>query len=1066
MDFVRAALRRPFTILVLVIAVVLGAGLALQRMPRDIFPTLGIPTIYVAQPYGGMDPAQMEGYLTYYYEYHFLYITGIEHVESKSIQGAAIMKLQFYPGTDMNQAMAETVGYVNRARAFMPPGTVPPFITRFDAGSVPVGNLVFTSDTASVAQMQDAALNRVRPLFATLPGVSAPPPFGGSARTILINVDPDRLRSYNMSPDEIVTALARANLISPSGNMAVAGKYPMVPLNSVVKNIKDLESVPIRVGTYPTVFVRDVGQVVDGSDIVTSYALVDGRRTVYVPVTKRADASTLAVVGLVKENLPKFQAVVPEDVKVSYEFDQSPYVTRAIDGLMFEGALGALLTGVMVLLFLRDWRSALIVVLNIPLALMGAVLGLWLVGETVNIMTLGGLALAIGVLVDMSTVVVENVHTHLASGKRVARAVVDSGREVALPLLIAMLCVLAVFVPSLFMVGAARAMFLPLSLAVGFAMVGSYLLSSTLVPIASVWLLRGHEHAAAGVPQTEAASTRFQRRYAEVVARVVRMRWLAVGSYAIVAAVVIVLVGRGLGTEIFPKVDTGQLQVRLRAPTGTRVDGTEQIALKALDIIKNEVGPDNVAITLAFVGVHAPNYPINLIYLWNGGSEEGVVQVQLKSGTGIRTEPLKERLRERFAEQLPGVGFSFEPSDIVSQVMSLGSSTPIEVAVSGPSLEANRTFATRVRDRLAKIPSLRDVQFGQALDYPTLDVRVDRERAGLMGVDMAEVSRSLVAATSSSRFVVPNYWADPNSGIAYQIQVQIPQAAMDSVEQLENIPVAYENGQPVLLRSLASVTPGTAPGQYERYNMQRMITVTANLEGDVGTVSNEVRAALAELGDPPARVSVALRGQVVPLEQMLDGLETGLALAVVVIFLLLAANFQSLKLSFIVVSTTPAALAGVLLALKLTGTTLNIQSYMGAIMAIGVAVANAILLVTFAERSRIRGAASGAAAIEGAASRLRPILMTSLAMIAGMLPLAIGFGQGGEQTAPLGRAVVGGLAAATLATLLVLPAVFAIVQNRAHRRPASLDPDDPAGETVATAEPAQPAGAPAGGSST
>jgi multidrug efflux pump subunit AcrB len=890
--------------------------------------------------------------------------------------------------------------------------------------------------------MQDAALNRVRPLFATLPGVSAPPPFGGSARTILVNVDPERLRSYNMSPDEIVGALTRANLISPSGNMAVAGKYPMVPLNSVVKNIKDLESVPIRTGTYPTVFVRDVGQVVDGSDIVTSYALVDGRRTVYVPVTKRADASTLTVVDLVKENLPKFQAVVPEGVKVSYEFDQSPYVIRAIDGLMLEGALGALLTGIMVLLFLRDWRSALIVVINIPLALLGALVALWLTGQTVNIMTLGGLALAIGVLVDMSTVVIENVHTHLAAGTRVARAVVDSGREVALPLLIAMLCVLAVFVPSFFMVGAARAMFLPLSLAVGFAVVGSYLLSSTLVPIVSVCLLRGHEHAAAGAPRAEGGLARSRRRYSELVASVVRARWLAAAAYVVAMALLIVLLARGLGTEIFPKVDTGQLQVRLRAPTGTSVDGTEQIALKALDIVKNEVGADNVAITLAFLGVHAPSYPINLIYLWNGGSEEGVLQVQLKPGTGIETEALKERLRERFAGELPGVGFSFEPSDIVSQVMSLGSATPIEVAVSGPSLDANREFATRVRERLARIPSLRDVQFGQALDYPTLDVNVSRERAGLMGVEMAEVSRSLVAATSSSRFVVPNYWADPNSGIAYQIQVQIPQAVMGSVEQLENIPVAYENGQPVLLRSLASVTPGTAPGQYERYNMQRMITVTANLEGVLGTVANEVRAALAELGDPPARVSVALRGQVVPLEQMLDGLETGLLLAIVVVFLLLAANFQSLKLAFIVISTTPAAIAGVLLALRITGTTMNIQSFMGAIMAVGVAVANAILLVTFAERSRLGGADSGAAAVEGAASRLRPILMTSAAMIAGMLPLAIGFGEGGEQTAPLGRAVVGGLAAATAATLLVLPAVFAIVQGRAHRRSASLDPDD------------------------
>ena len=736
-------MRRPLTIVVAVVAVALGSVLALRQMPRDIFPTLGIPTIYVAQPFGGMDPAQMEGYLTYYYEYHFLYITGIEHVESKSIQGASIIKLQFYPGTDTSQAMSETVAYVNRARAFMPPGTVPPFVMRFDAGSVPVGNLVFSSETRSVGEMQDAALNLVRPLFATLPGVSAPPPFGGSARSIVINVKPDRLRSYNMSPDEIVAAITAANIISPSGNMPIKRKYPMVPLNSVVKNIKDLESVPIRTGTYPAVFLRDIGEVKDASDIITCYALVNGRRTVYVPVTKRADASTLSVVNLVRKSIPKFQSVVPADVKVSYEFDQSPYVTRAIAGLTLEGALGALLTGLMVFLFLRDWRSALIVVINIPLALMGAVLALWITKQTVNIMTLGGLALAIGILVDMSTVVIENIHTHLVRRKAVARAVVDSGQEVALPLLIAMLCVLAVFVPSFFMVGAAKAMFLPLSLAVGFSMVASYLLSSTLVPILSVWVLRGHKAVVEEEGKLETGFAKFQKRYAGLARKVMRLRWLVVGAYLAAAAVMIIFIGRQLGTEIFPKVDAGQLQLRLRAPTGTHVDGTEAIALQALDIIKNEVGAQNVEITLGFVGVHASSYPINLIYLWNGGSEEGVVQVQLKRGTPIRIEALKERLRKKFAEQLADVSFSFEPSDIVSRVMSLGAPTPIEVAVSGPNLAVNREFAEKVKDKLSHIPTLRDVQFGQALDYPTVDVAVNRERAGLMGVKMAEVSRSL-----------------------------------------------------------------------------------------------------------------------------------------------------------------------------------------------------------------------------------------------------------------------------------------------------------------------------------
>src|SRR4051812_42848259 len=490
MNLVSGALRRPLMTLVIITGVALGGWLGVRQMARDIFPPLGIPTIYVAQPYGGMDAAQMEGYLTYYYEYHFLYITGIEHVESKSIQGAAIIKLQFHPGMDMSQAMAETINYANRARAFMPPGTVPPFIMRFDAGSVPVGNLVFSSETRTVGQLQDAALNLVRPLFATLPGVSAPPPFGGSARSIVINLKPDRLRSANLTPDEIVSAITAANTISPSGNIPLGDKYPIVPVNSVVKNIKDLENVPIRTGVYPAIYLRDVGDISDASDIVTSYALVNGRRTVYIPVTKRSDASTLSVVELVKKNLPKFQGVLPDDVKVSYEFDQSPYVTRAISGLVKEGLLGAVLTGLMVLLFLRDWRSAFIVVVNIPLALLASLFALWVTHQTINIMTLGGLALAVGILVDEATVTVENIHTHLTRGRSLAQAALEATTETAVPRLLAMLCIVAVFIPAFFMVGAGKALFVPLSLAVGFAMIASYFLSTTFVPIISVWLLR------------------------------------------------------------------------------------------------------------------------------------------------------------------------------------------------------------------------------------------------------------------------------------------------------------------------------------------------------------------------------------------------------------------------------------------------------------------------------------------------------------------------------------------------------------------------------------------------
>jgi multidrug efflux pump subunit AcrB len=1039
MNLVRLALRGPMTVMVLIVGIGLGASLALGRMARDIFPPLGVPMIYVAQPYGGMDPAQMEGYLTYYYEYHFLYITGIEHVESKSMQGAALIKLQFHPGTDMPQAMAETVAYVNRARAFMPPGTVPPFIMRFDAGSVPVGNLVFSSETRSVGEMQDLALNRVRPLFATLPGVSAPPPFGGSARSVVVSLKPERLRAYQMAPDEVVSAIAASNTISPSGNVTLGERYPMVPINAVVRNVKELEAVPIRTGTDPSVFVRDVADVQDGSDIVTCYALVDGRRTVYIPVTKRADASTLAVVDRVKRNLPRFQAALPEDVRVSYEFDQSPYVTRAIEGLALEGALGALLSGIIVLLFLRDLRSALLVVINIPLSLLAAVVALWLAGQTINLMTLGGLALAVGILVDMSTVVVENVHTHLARGKPVARAVADSSHEVALPLLIAMLCVLSVFIPSFFMEGAARALFVPLALAVGFSMVASYLLASSFVPVASVWLLRSGAGA-----ERHAEQSPLQKRYERILGHAVRHRWMVAAAYLAVAAGLTLVAGRGLGIEIFPQVDTGQLRLRLRAPAGTRVERTEALTLQVLELVKQEAGADNVALTLSFVGVHAPSYPINLVYEWNGGPQEGVIQVQLKSSARLGTDEVKERLRARLAKELPEVRFSFEPSDIVGRVMSFGAATPIEVAVSGPSLSADRDFAEKIRERLERIPVLRDVQIPQSLEYPTVDVTVDRERAGLIGVKTADVARSLVAATSSSRFTQPVYWADPNSGVAYQVQVQVPQPQMRSLEDVLNIPVARRASQQVLLRNVASVGLGAAVGQYDRYNMQRLVTVTANVHGaDLGRAARLVQHEIEGLGEPPPRVSVAVRGQVQPMNEMIDGLRGGLLLAVGVIFLLLTANFQSLRLSAVVVSTVPGVIAGIALTLFLTGTRLNLESFMGSVMAIGVAVANAILLVTFAERSRIDGRAAPAAAVEGARSRLRPILMTSLAMIAGMLPMALGLGEGGEQTAPLGRAVIGGLAAATLATLFVLPSVFALASGRAGVRSGSLDPADP-----------------------
>jgi multidrug efflux pump subunit AcrB len=1036
------SLRRPVTVVVLVLALCLGGLLGLRRMARDVFPPLGIPTLYVAQPFGGMDPAQMEGSLTYYYEYHFLYITGIEHVESKNIQGAAIMKLQFHPGTDMAAALAETVAYVNRARAFMPAGTPGPFVTRFDAGSVPVGQLVFSTENPArtVGQMQDAALNQVRPLFATLPGVSAPPPFGGSARTITVNVKPDRMRAYGLSPDEVVQAVAQANIVSPSGNLNLGDKYPLVPANAQVRNIRDLEGVPIRVQGGAGVFVRDVATVADGADLVTSHALVNGRRTVYMPVTKRADASTLEVVDLVKRNLPKFQAAVAEDIRVSYELDQSPVVTRAIGDLVKEGALGALLTGLMVLVFLRDLRSALVVVANIPLALLASAFALWVSGQTVNLMTLGGLALAVGILVDEATVSVENLHVHLARGESLAQAALKATRETAMPRLLAMLCIVAVFIPAFFMEGAARALFTPLALAVGFAMAASFVLSSTLVPILAVWFLGSAGHVA-----EPGWLSVLQRRYTCVMQTVLKARWAVVGVYLVATLGTVLVLGSRLGLEVFPSVESGQFAFRLRAAPGTRLDVTEQIALKALETVHREAGTNAIALTLGLVGVHAPNYPVNLIHLWNSGPDEAHLSVQMRTGSGVRIPELKERLRAAFASELPDVRVSFEPSDIVSRVMSFGSPTPIEVAVSGPNLAASREHAERLLVKLRSLPGLRDVQIAQSLDFPSVDVTVDRERAGLMGVKVGDVARSLVAATTSSRFTVPNYWADPASGVSYSVQVQVPQSETRSLEDVRNLPVGSGSQRGVLLRNVASVESGTTVGQYERYNMARVVGITANLGGwDLGRALRELES-IPEIADPktwPARTRVDVRGQAVPLRQLVGGFRSGLGVAVAVVFLMLLANFQSARLALAVVSTVPAVLCGVVFMLLLTRTSLNLQSAIGAIMAVGVAVANAILLVTFAEKARQEGASPVEAALAGAVSRLRPILMTSAAMVAGMVPMALGLGEGGPQTGPLGRAVAGGLLVVTVATLGVLPAVFALLAPKAVRS-ASLDPEDP-----------------------
>ncbi|HUA61038.1 MAG TPA: efflux RND transporter permease subunit [Verrucomicrobiae bacterium] len=1041
MRLVLAALRRPVTVVVALVAIALCAYLATQRMPVDIFPQVGDPAIYVAQPYSGMDPAQMEGYLTYYYEYHFLYITGIDHVESKSIQGAALMKLVFHEGTNMSQAMSETVGYVNRARSFMPPGTVPPFITRFDAGSVAVGLLVFKSATHTQGELQDYAINRVRPLFATLPGVSAPPPFGGNQRTIVVTLDPAKLQQYQISPEEAIQAVSKSSVVMPSGNMWTGKIERIARTNAALgANLGELLDTPIRPVSGTSVYLRDLGTVENGTDIITAYAHVDGKRTVYIPVTKRADASTLAVINAVKAAIPTFKKAVPEDVDVSLQFDQSPFVSNSLRGLVTEGLLGAALTGLMVLLFLRDWRSALIVILNIPFALLSAVVLLWFTGQTINIMTLGGLALAVGVLVDEATVEIENIHTQMLPGVSRARAVLEACSRTALARLLSMFCILAVFVPSFFMVGVARQLFVPLSLAVGFSMIASYLLSSSLVPVFSTWLMREAHRG----EEREGLFGLLRRFYESYLGGVLKLRWLLMVVYLATAGGLLDYLLPKMGTELFPDANPALYRLRLRAPAGTRIEENERIVLRALDIIQREAGKDNIQITSDFVGLIPSSYPVDLIHLFTSGPQDAILQVSFKPDAP-RGEALRERLRESFEKELPGTEVSFEAGDIVTQVMSFGSPTPVEVAVQGVNLQDDYAFAQKVRASLAKLGFLRDLRFAQLMNYPTLDINIDRNRSGQFGLTMADVVHSVVPATSSSRFTDPNYWRDPNSGNAFQIQVEYPQNQMQSLEQVGGVPVMMGGRTKPLLEDIASLKTNTMPGEIDRYNGQRVISVTGNIhEITLGEADRQIRRAVADAGVPPRGVTVVTRGEIPPLEQTISGLQTGLLLAVLVIFLLLAANFQSVRLALAIVLTVPAVLCGVLLMLRVTGTTLNIQSFMGAIMAIGIAVANSILLVTFAERARQEGQATLDAARTGAASRLRAILMTAAAMIFGMLPMAVGFGEGGPQAAPLGRAVIGGLIVATFATLTILPVIYAVLQGRGGMRPASLDPGDPA----------------------
>ncbi len=1066
---VTSALKRPITVVVITLSLLIFAVLSAINIPIDIFPKLNLPTIYVIESYGGMSPQQMEGFFATRLQDQFLYVDGIKNISSKSIQGLTIIKLSFYETTDMAEASAQVALQVNRAQSFFPPGALPPQVIRFDASSLPVGELVLDSKTESLKDIYDMAATRIRPMFATIPGLSAPPPFGSNARSIIFSIDPDKMRSFNLTPDEVVDALSKFNVMSPSGNLRIGNMMYLTTMNSLITNSENFGNIPINTKNGVPVYIKDIARVTDAADVTVDYALINGKRSVYIPVVKTASASTWSVVQSLKSKLPEMQNLLPDDIKISYEFDQSVFVINAVKSLMTEGGLGALLTGLMVLLFLRDLRSSLIVVITIPVSILIGVLLLGLFGQTVNIMTLSGLALAIGILVDQATVTIENIHQHLEMGKSKRLAIYDACEEISFPLLLILLCILAVFAPSFMMNGVPKAMFLPLSLAIGLTMVASFVLAQTLVPILSNWMIKaeryqhyhhGQIHAHAGEsldefeeeqvnrhlreeekhPEKNDLFEKVKMRFISIISRMMPRKRFYVSIYLIA---VIALAGAGfifIGKDMMPKLNNGEFQIRIKEPEGTRLERTEDKFKGVLHVIDQTVN-GHVKISSGYIGLVPSSFGSSNLYVFNTGTHEAVLQVKLDEDYKVNMDELKDALRKNIAFAFPEMSISFEPIDMTEKIMSQGASTPIEVQVAGKDMKQIEAYGNKVLAKLQAISYLRDVQIDQPLKFPVISITLDRLKVAQLGLNVKDISRSVTASTSSSRFTEKNLWLDEKNSYTYQVQAQIPEYVMDSMDQLKEIPLVKGQSSPTLA-DVADFKVNTAPGEYDRTGPRRFITISANIyKKDLGTATNAVEKAVKSIGQPPKGLIAQVGGMSSLLTDTLTSLQNGLAFAVLVIFLLLAANYQSFKVSLTVLSTIPAVILGSITALLLTGSTLNLQSYMGMIMSTGVSVANAILIVTNAERLRLDYRDSSRAAITSASIRLRPILMTSLAMIAGMIPMASGMGEAGEQTAPLGRAVIGGLFASTLAALFILPMVFAWVQEKTTYVDPSLMPE-------------------------
>jgi CzcA family heavy metal efflux pump len=1062
LGIVRIALSRPYTFVVLALLIMIIGPLSALRTPTDIFPDIKIPVISVVWQYTGLPPDQMAGRIASPFERVLTTtVNDVEHIEAQSINGFGVIKIFFQPTVDIRTANAQVTAVAQTLLRQLPPGITPPLILNYNASTVPIIQLALSGKGLSEQNLGDLGINAVRPVLTSVAGASIPFPFGGKSRQVQIDIDPAALQARGLSAQDVANALAAQNLIVPVGTQKIGEYEYTLQLNNAPSDIRALGDLPVKTVNGTTVYIRDVAQVRDGNPPQTNIVHVDGSRSVLMTVMKNGSASTLAIIEGVKKKLLDAKDSLPDTLQIAPIGDQSLFVRAAIGGVAKEGIIAAALTSLMILLFLGSWRSTVIIATSIPLAILGSIIALSAVGETLNIMTLGGLALAVGILVDDATVTIENINWHLEHGKDVETSIMDGARQIVTPAFVSLLCICIVFVPMFFLEGVARFLFVPMAEAVMFAMICSFILSRTLVPTMAKYLLKPHaphtdEHGSnAALPPSRNPLVRFQRgfearfervraAYRDLLAMALEHRRVFVGGFLAFVVASFALVPF-LGRNFFPSVDAGQILMHVRAPIGTRVEESATIFANVQAAIRRIVPPEELGTVVDNIG--QPISGINTAYNNTGtiGSWDGDIQIALNEGHRPTADYVR-RMREELPRQFPGVTFSFPPADIISQILNFGSPAPIDLQVRGNNLPQNFVYANKLLREIRRVPGVADARIQQSQANPTFAVDVDRTRAQLLGVTERDVTNSLVVNLAGSSQVAPTFWLNPQNQISYPIVMQTPQYKLDSLSALENIPVTSSGGgSSQLLGGLATIRRGASSAVVSQYNIQPMVEIFATTQGrDLGAVAADIQAIVAaHAKELPKGSSTALLGQVQTMNSAFSGLILGLLGAAVLIYLLIVVNFQSWSDPFVIVTALPAALAGIVWMLFATGTTLSVPALTGAIMCMGVATANSILVVSFCRERLAEHGDAHLAAMEAGFVRFRPVLMTALAMIIGMAPMALGLGEGGEQNAPLGRAVIGGLIFATVATLFFVPVVFRIIHAR-HGR--ASDPASVSGE--------------------